>query len=411
MIVTAVQQWQYQGRDEKGKIVKGRMEAQSESAVVARLRGMGLTPVAIEEAGAGTGLQREITIPGFRQGVPLKALAVMSRQLATMVGAGLSLLRALTILAEQTEQKRLAETLTDVRNKVEQGNPLSDSLARHPDVFPPVMVHLVRAGETGGFLDESLQSVAKTFEADVKLRQTVVSAMTYPLVVLGIAVVAVAAMLIFIVPIFKKMFADLGGQLPIPTQILVVLSENMIWIGPLVIVVTVTLVVWWQRNKREQKVRAVIDPILLKIPVFGMLMRKVAISRFTRNLATMIGAGVPILRALDIVSETAGNAVIKSAVDDIRENVRQGRPIGEALLRHPVFPPMVTSMVAVGEDAGSLETMLGKVADFYDDEVQTMTEQLTSLIEPIMIVVLGVILGFMIVALYMPMFSIYENIK
>ena len=409
--MTAVQQWQYQGRDEKGKIVKGRMEAQSESAVVARLRGMGLTPVAIEEAGAGTGLQREITIPGFRQGVPLKALAVMSRQLATMVGAGLSLLRALTILAEQTEQKRLAETLTDVRNKVEQGNPLSDSLARHPDVFPPVMVHLVRAGETGGFLDESLQSVAKTFEADVKLRQTVVSAMTYPLVVLGIAVVAVAAMLIFIVPIFKKMFADLGGQLPIPTQILVVLSENMIWIGPLVIVVTVTLVVWWQRNKREQKVRAVIDPILLKIPVFGMLMRKVAISRFTRNLATMIGAGVPILRALDIVSETAGNAVIKSAVDDIRENVRQGRPIGEALLRHPVFPPMVTSMVAVGEDAGSLETMLGKVADFYDDEVQTMTEQLTSLIEPIMIVVLGVILGFMIVALYMPMFSIYENIK
>ena len=409
--MTAVQQWQYQGRDEKGKIVKGRMEAQSESAVVARLRGMGLTPVAIEEAGAGTGLQREITIPGFQRSVSLKALAVMSRQLATMVGAGLALLRALTILAEQTEQKRLAETLTDVRNKVEQGNALSDSLARHPDVFPPIMVHLVRAGETGGFLDESLQSVAKTFEADVKLRQTVMSAMTYPLVVLGIAVVAVAGMLIFIVPIFKKMFADLGGQLPVPTQILVVLSENMIWIGPLVVAVTVAAVVWWQRNKREHRVRAVIDPILLKIPVFGMLMRKVAISRFTRNLATMIGAGVPILRALEIVSETAGNAVIKEAVDDIRENVRQGRPIGEALLRHPIFPPMVTSMVAVGEDAGSLETMLGKVADFYDDEVQTMTEQLTSLIEPIMIVVLGVILGFMIVALYMPMFSIYENIK
>lgn len=409
--MTAVQNWQYQGRDEKGKLVKGRMEAPTESAVLSRMRGMGLTPVQVDEAGKATGLQRELSIPGFQRGVPLKAIAVMSRQLATMVGAGLPLLRALTILADQTENKRLAETLGDVRNKVEQGSALSDSLARHPDVFPPIMIHIVRAGETGGFLDQSLQSVAKTFESDVKLRQTVQSAMTYPLVVLGIAVVAVAGMLIFIVPIFKKMFADLGGQLPAPTLILVVLSENMIWLAPLTVILTVGSAIWWQRNKREPKVRAVVDPILLKIPVFGMLMKKVAISRFTRNLSTMIGAGVPILRALEIVSETAGNAVVKDAVDDIRENVRQGRPIGEALLRHPVFPPMVTSMVAVGEDAGSLEMMLGKVADFYDDEVQSMTEQLTSLIEPIMIVVLGVILGFMIVALYMPMFSIYENIS
>lgn len=409
--MTAVQNWQYQGRDDKGKIVKGRMEAPSESAVLQRMRGMGLTPVQVDESAGGTGLQRELTIPGFQRGVPLKAIAVMSRQLATMVGAGLPLLRALTILADQTEHKRLAETLGDVRNKVEQGNALSDSLARHPDVFPPIMIHIVRAGETGGFLDQSLSSVAKTFESDVKLRQTVQSAMTYPLVVLGIAVVAVAGMLIFIVPVFKKMFADLGGTLPVPTQVLVVLSENMFWIAPLVVIISVGTFFWWQRNKREPKVRGVIDPILLKIPVFGMLMKKVAISRFTRNLSTMIGAGVPILRALEIVSETSGNAVVKDAVDDIRENVRQGRPIGEALLRHPVFPPMVTSMVAVGEDAGSLETMLGKVADFYDDEVQSMTEQLTSLIEPIMIVVLGVILGFMIVALYMPMFSIYENIQ
>ena len=408
--MTTVQTWQYQGRDDKGKLVKGRMEAPTESAVLQRMRGMGLTPVQVGESAGGKGLQRELTIPGFQSGVPLKAIAVMSRQLATMVGAGLPLLRALSILADQTEHKRLAETLGDVRNKVEQGSALSDALARHPDVFPPIMIHIVRAGETGGFLDQSLQSVAKTFESDVKLRQTVQSAMTYPLVVLGIAVVAVAGMLIFIVPVFKKMFADLGGTLPGPTQFLVVLSENMFWIGPLVVIIVAVTYFWWQRNKREPKVRGVVDPILLKVPVFGMLMKKVAISRFTRNLSTMIGAGVPILRALEIVSETAGNAVIKDAVDDIRENVRQGRPIGEALLRHPVFPPMVTSMVAVGEDAGSLETMLGKVADFYDDEVQSMTEQLTSLIEPIMIVVLGVILGFMIVALYMPMFSIYENI-
>ena len=410
--MTAVQQWAYQGRDERGKLVKGRMEAPNEAAVVSRLRGMGLTPVAVEGAGNGTGLQREISIPGFeRKSVPLKQLAIVSRQLATMVGAGLPLLRALTILADQTENKVLAEALGDVRNKVEQGGALSDSLARHPNVFPPLMIHLVRAGETGGFLDESLRSTASAFESDVKLRQTIQSAMTYPLVVLGIAVAAVAGMLIFIVPIFKKMFADLGGTLPAPTQILVVLSENMFWIAPLTVVAAVAAVVFWQRNKRNDTFRQHLDPVLLKLPVFGMLLRKVSIARFTRNLATMIGAGVPILRALDIVGETSGNWVIKDAVMAVRESVRQGRGIAEPLAQHTVFPPMVQSMIAVGEDAGSLETMLNKIADFYDDEVQTATEQLTSLIEPIMIVVLGVIIGFMIVALYMPMFSVYETIQ
>jgi len=410
--VTAVQSWAYQGRDERGKIVKGKMEASSESAVVSRLRGMGLTPVSVTEAGGGTGLQRDISIPGFeKKTVPLKDLAVASRQLATMVGAGVSLLRALTILAEQTEDKVLAKALGEVRGRVEQGTALSDALAMHPTVFPPLMIHLVRAGETGGFLDAALRSVAETFEKDVKLRQTIKSAMTYPVIVLIIALLAVALMLVFIVPIFKKMFADLGSDLPGPTQALVVLSENMFWIGPLVVGAGIAGTLWWQRNKHSDSVRAKLDPILAKAPVFGPLSTKLAVARFTRNLSTMISAGVPILRALDIAAETAGSWVLKSAILDIREEVRQGRSISEPMTRHAVFPPMVAQMIAVGEDAGALESMLGKVADFYEEEVAAMTEQLTALIEPLMIVVLGVIIGGMVIALYLPMFTIYEHIQ
>ena len=409
--MTTVQNWQYQGRNDKGKVVKGKMEAPSEAAVVARMRGMGLTPVTIGEAGTGEGLNRDLAIPGFeKKSVDLKSLAVASRQLATMVGAGLPLLRALTILADQTEDKLLAKTLADVRGKVEGGSALSDALMLHPNAFPPLMVHLVRAGEVGGFLDDALRSIAKTLESEIALRQKIKSAMTYPVIVLIIALLAVAMMLIFIVPVFKKMFEDLGGDLPIPTKVLVVLSENLIWIGPIVIIGAIAGWIWWGRNKHNEDVRKRLDPLLLKAPVFGMLNRKLAIARFSRNLATMVGAGVPILRALDIVAETSGNWVVKSAILDIRENVRTGRPIAEAMLKHDVFPAMVSQMVAVGEDAGSLEQMLLRIADAYDDEVDAITGQLTALIEPLMIVVLGIIIGGMVISLYMPMFSIYEQI-
>jgi type IV pilus assembly protein PilC len=409
--VTVVQNYNYKSRNSTGKLVKGRMEAQNESAVASRLRTMGLSPIAIEAAPAGTGLQMELTIPGFERRVPLKALAVMSRQLATMVASGLSLLRALTILSEQTENKSLAKALDTVRTDVERGTSLSDALAKHERAFPPIMVHLVRAGETGGFLDQSLESIASTFEADVKLRATVKSALTYPVVVLIMALVSVAGMLIFIVPIFKKMFADLGGELPLPTQILVSISENMVWIGPIIIALAVGGFFWWRSNGKKDSVRSVVDPWKLKLPVFGDLTRKIALARFTRNLATMMASGVPILKSLEVVRDTSGNWVIEQAINNVHESVRQGRSIAEPLATSEVSPPMVAQMIAVGEDSGSLETMLHKVADFYDDEVQTTTEQLTSLIEPLMIAVIGVIIGGMIVALYMPMFSIYQNIK
>jgi type II secretory pathway component PulF len=401
----------YKGRDASGKLVKGKLEAPSESAAVSRMRTMGLSPIEINESAGGAGLQTELNLGFLEKGVGLKDLAIMARQLATMVSSGLSLLRALTILAGQTENKKLARALTSIRGQVETGSSLSEAFARQGTMFPPIMIHLVRAGEIGGFLDQSLESIAKMFEADVKLRQTIKSALTYPIVVLVMAVVAVIAMLIFIVPIFKNMFADLGGELPLPTQILVILSENMAWMLPVLVVVGIVGAWWWGKNKYRDEVRSKVDPIRLRLPVFGMLTKKIAIARFARNFSTLTKSGVPILQALAVVADTSGNWVVESAIRKVQDSVRSGRSIAGPLGEEPVFPPMVVQMIAVGEDAGSLELMLGKIADFYDEEVQSTTEQLTSLIEPLMIGVIGLIIGGMITALYMPMFTIFQYVS
>jgi type IV pilus assembly protein PilC len=400
----------YKGRATDGKIVKGKVEAPSESAVVARLRTMSISPIEVSASTPGTGLQMELNLGFLDKGVGLKDLAIMSRQMATMVGAGLSLLRTLTILSEQTENKKLASTLVAVRTLVESGSALSEAMLKQGRVFPPIMIHLVRAGEAGGFLDQALESIAGTFEKDVKLRQTIKSALTYPVVVLIMALVSVVGMVTFIVPVFENMFANLGGELPLPTQILVTISHNMIWIGPLLVIGIIAFTWWWQRNKHEDRVRSVVDRWKLKIPVFGQLFRKVAIARFARNFSTMTKSGVPILQSLAIVGATSGTWVIENALRNVQESVRAGRTIAAPLAEEPVFPSMVTQMIAVGEDSGSMEEMLGKVADFYDDEVQSTTEQLTSLIEPLMIAVIGILIGGMIVALYMPIFTIYNEI-
>jgi len=400
----------YKGRDAAGKLVKGRVEAPSEAAVVSRLRTMSIAPIEINQSAAATGLQMELSFSGGEKKIKLKDLAVMSRQLATMITAGLSLLKSLTILSEQTENKALARSLGNVRQLVETGSSFSDALARQGRVFPPLMIHLVRAGETGGFLDQSLESTAHTFEKDVQLRQTIKSAMTYPVVVLVMAIVAVIGMLLFIVPVFKNMFADLGGELPMATQVLVVLSENMFWILPIILVAGGAGAWWWSKHKYDDKVRSTVDPWRLKVPVFGELFRKVAIARFARNFATMTRSGVPILQSLAIVGDTSGNWVIEEALRKIQDSVRSGKSVSGPMAAEAVFPPMVVQMVAVGEDSGSMEQMLGKVADFYEDEVQSMTEQLTALIEPLMIAFIGLIVGGIIVALYMPMFSLYDQI-
>jgi type IV pilus assembly protein PilC len=400
----------YRGRDAAGKVVRGKLNAPNEAAAVTRMRTMGLAPIEVVAGSSGSGLQTELSLAGFEKNVGLKDLAIMSRQLATMVGSGLSLLRALTILADQTENKKLARLLGVVRSQVETGAAFSEALSRHPETFPPLMIHLVRAGEAGGFLDESLESIAGTFEADVKLRQTIKSALTYPVVVLIMAVVATIGMIVFIVPIFEKMFADLGGELPLPTQILVLLSKNMAWVIPVLVVGLVVFAWWWRKHKNDDKVRAFLDPLKLRLPVFGNLMRKVALARFARNFSTMTRSGVPILQALNIVGETSGNWVIIQALQKVQDSVRAGRSVSGPLAEEAVFPPMVVQMIAVGEDSGSMEQMLGKIAEFYDEEVQSTTESLTSLIEPLMIAVIGIVIGGMIVALYMPIFTIFNQI-
>jgi type IV pilus assembly protein PilC len=401
--------FEYAVRDKSGKLVKGTLDAENQGQVVAKLRTMGFAPVSISETNSG--MKKEINIPGFSNRVKLKDLAIMSRQFATMISSGLSLLRALTILAEQTENKELGRVLGLVRSDVEAGQSLSSALAKHPKVFPPLMVNMCRAGEVGGFLDGVLLQIATNYEAEVKLRGKIKSAMTYPTVVFVIAIIAVIGMLLFIVPVFAKMFKELGGTLPAPTQILVAMSTIVRWGFPFILAGIIALVIVWSKVKHKEAVRAVFDPLKLKVPVFGNLFQKVALSRFSRNLGTMLKSGVPILQSLDIVAATTANIVLERAVRDVQESVRRGESLAGPLAEHSVFPPMVVQMLAVGEDTGAMDTMLEKIAEFYDQEVEATTEALTSLIEPLMIAVLGGIIGSMIIALYMPIFKVFDLIK
>ncbi|HYY12496.1 MAG TPA: type II secretion system F family protein [Kineosporiaceae bacterium] len=407
-MATATKTFEYSVRDRRGKLVGGKLEAPSEAALVQKLVGMGYAPVSVREA--NTGMNREITLPGGNR-VKLKDLAVMSRQFATMINSGLSLIRALSILAEQTENKALAKTLAEVRAAVEAGQSLSSAFAKHPKVFPPLVVNMVRAGEVGGFLDTVMLQIAANFEAEVKLRSKIKSAMTYPVVVFVMAILAVVGMLLFIVPIFAKMFSDLGGTLPVPTRILVSLSDGLRLLAPVLLVVGIVGSVVWSRVRHTEGVRRVVDPLKLRVPVFGPLFQKVAISRFSRNLGTMLSSGVPILQSLEIVGETAGNVVLRDAAVAVQDSVRRGESLAGPLAQHSVFPPMVVQMLAVGEDTGAIDTMLEKVSDFYDAEVEATTEALTSLIEPLMIAVLGTVVGGMIIALYMPIFNVFDLIK
>jgi type IV pilus assembly protein PilC len=402
--------YEYKVRDNAGAMKTGTLDAESPAQVAAKLKQMGYAPVSITKA--TTGMKTEIKIPGFgKPKVKLKDLAVFSRQFATMINAGLSLLRALNILVEQTENKELARVLGEVRNDIETGNAVSAAMAKHPEVFPPLMVNMSRAGEVGGFLDQVLLQIADNYEAEVKLRGKVKSAMTYPVVVLCIAVLAVIGMLLFIVPTFASLFDQLGGKLPAPTRVLVAMSSGLkVAIIPLIVTIVVGLQVW-RRVKNKPGVRNVVDPLKLKLPVFGSLFQKIALTRFCRNLGTMMHSGVPILQSLDIVAETTGNCVIEKATRAVQESVRTGEALTKPLSEHPVFPPMVVQMMAVGEDTGALDTMLHKIAEFYDQEVEATTEALTALIEPLMIAFLGGMVGSMIVALYMPIFKVFDLIK
>jgi len=401
--------YRYTARDAEGKTKTGTLDAPTERAAYQQLRQQGMVPVQVR-AGAATGLNAELKLPGLGDKVGLGDLALFSRQFATMINSGLSLIRALNILADQTDNKKLAEILGVVRADVQEGASLSGSLAKHKQ-FPKLYIAMVRAGETAGLLDSVLLRVAATLESDLALRRKIKSAMTYPVVVLVLAVILTVVMLLFIVPTFVGMFESLGGELPLPTKILLAMSAVVrgYWWALLLVPIAVTQ--GFKRLKRIPEFQFQLDRLKLRAPVFGPLFHKVAISRFARNLGILLKAGVPILSALEITAETVNNGVISNAVDDVRESVKDGEAVAAPLATHPVFPPMVVQMMAVGEETGALDEMLTKISDFYDDEVTAATESLTAALEPIMIVVLASIVGAMVVALYMPMFKIFDLVQ
>ncbi|WP_197704456.1 type II secretion system F family protein [Jatrophihabitans sp. GAS493] len=393
-----------------GSRAKGKIEAKSQAAAAATLEQQGLTPLKIAEA--GTGMQKEIAIPGLGGRIKTRDLAVLARQFATMTSSGMSLIRSLAILEEQNEKPKLREALRDVRTDVEGGAQLSSALAKHDRIFPQLMVAMIRAGETGGFLDGALDGIATTLEKEAALKGKVKSALTYPVIVLAFSLIMIVGVIVFIVPVFEKMFKSLGGQLPLPTRILVVTSHQMWWAFPLVAGTTIAGTMLFRRELRNKpSVRLAFDAFKLRLPVFGKLLQKIAISRFTRNLGTLLSVGVPVIQALEVVGDTTGNSVITEATKDIQQAVRDGQPMTTPLRKHAIFPAMVTQMIEVGEQTGQISTMLDKVADFYDQEVEDATEALTASIEPIMVVFMGVIVGSMVICLYLPMFTIYQHVQ
>lgn len=406
----ATKTFTYEAIDPSGAVVKGKIESDSADAAAKSLVGQRLTP--LEVAGLGTGLNKEISIPGLGGRTTLKDLAVFSRQFASMTSSGLTLLRALGILEEQTAKPKLKEAVAAVRLAVQGGDALSSALAEHPQHFPPLMINMIRAGETGGFLDDALDRIAKMYEADANLRAKIKSAMTYPVIVLIFSLLLGTGVIMFIVPIFEKMFKQLGGNLPLPTKIMVALSHNMVWILPALIVGAFATIHGYRKAMQTNEgFRLRVDRIKLKLPVFGPLFTKVALSRWARNLGTLLAVGVPIIQALDVVGGTSGNSLITLAMRDVRDGVRRGGQMSAALVEHPLFPSMVTQMLEVGEETGQITDMLDKVADYYDKEVETATESLTSAMEPVLVVLLGAVIGTMVVCLYLPMFTIYQNIQ
>jgi len=402
--------FEYRARDRSGGIHAGVMEGSSSAAVASALREKGYVPLRVDEK-RSSALDKELSIPGFKKKVKAKEVAIFSRQLATMVNSGLTLIRSLSILEEQTENPLFREKISQIRQQVEQGSSLSSALENHADTFNHLYVSMIRAGEVGGALDETLIRLADTLESTVRLRSQVKSAMAYPVVVLSLIILIVSGMLLFVVPIFEKMYDDLGGTLPFPTQILINVSGFLTTFWWVFLGITIGAVSWFRRWKQSEEGKLTWDRLKLRAPIFGKLVQKVAISRFARTFSVLSRTGVPVLQALDIVAVTAGNALVGEAVKDVQASVKRGESLAGPLGRHEVFPPMVTHMMAVGEETGALDTMLSKVADFYDSEVDASVSALTSLIEPLLIVVMGVAVGGILIALYLPMFNIANLIQ
>jgi type IV pilus assembly protein PilC len=400
----------YKVRDRDGKVHSGSLDADNTALVANRLRQMGYVPISIDKK-AGPGIKRDIAIPGFSNRVKLKEVAVFSRQFATMISSGLTLMRSLSILSVQTSNHYFAGIIDHVRNDIESGSSLSQALSRHPKQFNRLYISMIRAGETSGNLDKTLTDLATTIEKQVELRGKIRSALTYPIVVLSLVLCILTAMLLFIVPIFKKMYGELGGKLPPATQALITVSNIMVHAMPLVILVVIGTIIGYRRWVRTAAGKATRDRVLLRMPIIGGLVRKTAMARFASTLSTLLSSGVPVLESLEITADSVSNAVVADGVHAISDGAKRGEPLTKPLEDHPVFPPMVTQMMAVGEETGALDTLLRKVATFFEEEVQRTVDSLTSLLEPLLIVVLGGAVGSMVISLYLPMFDIIKLVN
>ena len=392
----------WQGRDRQGKKVKGEIEALSDSMVILSLRKKGLTQIKVKKKPK----EIQINLPFLKGRVPEKNVVVFTRQFATMINAGLPIIQCLEIQSSQQEHKEFKEILEKIKEDVEKGETLAEALRHHPKVFDSLYCNMVDAGEMGGALDIILNRLAFFMEKNMKLKKKVKGALVYPASVLTVAVIVVAIMMIFVIPSFQQMFSGFGAELPWLTQVVVNISHFMRSNVLFMIVGLIALAIAFRQTYKTTKGRAFFDRTFLKLPVFGMLLRKVAVAKFTRTLGTMISSGVPILTSLEIVAKTAGNVIIENAIIATRDSISQGKTIAEPLGDSGIFPAMVVQMISVGESTGALDDMLNKIADFYDDEVDAAVAALTSMIEPMLMVFLGTVLGTMIVAMYLPIFQL-----
>jgi type IV pilus assembly protein PilC len=396
----------YKGTNRSGSAVSGEVSAASKDDVKNQLRRQQITATKMSEKG------KEFNLPTFGGGVNAKELAIFTRQFSVMIDAGLPLVQCLEILASQQENQTFQKVLTGTRASVEGGATLSAAMRQYPKVFDALYVNMVEAGETGGILDTILQRLSTYIEKNVKLKRAVQSALIYPIGVLSIAGAVIILLLWKVVPIFATLFAGLGVDLPLPTKIVIGLSNFIGSIfGLLIVVAAVGIIfaikVWYGTDQG----RYILDSIILKLPVLGILMRKIAVARFTRTLGTLIASGVPILEGLDITAKTAGNAVVERSLQQVRKSLEEGKSLTEPLKDSAVFPGMVTQMIAVGEQTGAMDAMLQKIADFYEEEVDAAVKDLLTALEPIMIVFLGVVVGGVVISMYMPLFSLIGKLS
>jgi type IV pilus assembly protein PilC len=395
--------YSWEARSKSGSLQKGVMDATNAASVEAQLKKYGLTGISVKEEGK----KLELKLPGFGGGkVDTKDLVVFTRQFATMIDSGLPLVQCLDILASQQENKTFKAILYKVKESVESGSTFADALSKHPKAFDDLFVNMVAAGEVGGILDTILNRLAAYIEKAMKLKKRVKGAMVYPTTIMAIAIIVVGVILVFVIPTFAKMFADFGGELPGPTKFVIALSDFCK--KYIFVMIAAGFVVRYAIAKyyATPKGRKVIDGFLLKAPIVGLLIRKVSVAKFTRTLGTMISSGVPIMDGLEIVAKTAGNKIVEEAIYKVRQAISEGKTIAEPLAASGVFPPMVVQMIAVGEATGAMDTMLNKVADFYDDEVDDAVGALTSMMEPLLMVFLGTAVGGLVIAMYLPIFKL-----